>query len=315
MKFDLTALEQKNSCLGGMFKSGQAGVGEIRGTSDNKIEFADYEGKTLCCITSCSGQQAIYPLEEVEFSAPAEYVVMDLDGTSIISEEFWIDIIEKTVCALTKKEICFTAEDLPFVAGHSTEEHLDYALKKYGTGVYENAMETYHEISRRELAAVMDGKQGKIQPVKGLKRFLLTLKERGIKVGLVSSGLFYKAIPEIEAAFNEMGLINPRDFYDGIIMGGVEKGENKYSTIGELAAKPHPWMYKELAYMGLKCKNPEKLIILEDSASGVLSARLAGYPVIGMTAGNIAASGLAGLCTYRADSLDEALQIILGGKL
>ncbi len=315
MNFDLTALERENSCLGGIFQSGRAGVGEIRGTPDKKIEFADYAGRTLCCITGCSGQRAVYPLEEAAFDAPAEYVVMDLDGTSIISEEFWIDIIEQTVRTLTGKEVRFSAEDLPYVSGHSTGEHLDYALGKYGSGAYENAMETYHGISHRELTALMEGKRGKIKPVKGLKEFLLALKKRGVKVGLVSSGLFYKAIPEIEAAFDAMGLGDPRDFYDGIIMGGVEKGEGRYSTIGELAAKPHPWLYKELAFTGLKCKNPEKLIVLEDSASGVLSSRLAGYPVIGMTAGNITASGMSELCIARADSLEKALQFILGGKL
>ena len=312
--FDLTVFERENSCLGGIFRTGPAKVGEIRGTPDKKIEFADYNGRTLCCITSCSGQRAIYPLDEAVFAAPAEYVVMDLDGTSIVSEEFWIDIIEQTVCRLTGKTIHFSAEDLPYVSGHSTGEHLDYALKKYGSGSYENAMETYHEISHRELSALFKGNRGKIKPAKGLKEFLLALKNRGIRVGLVSSGLFYKAIPEIEAAFDVMELGDSREFYDGIIMGGVEKGPGKYSTLGELAAKPHPWLYKELAYSGLKCKNPEKLIVLEDSASGVLSARLAGYPVIGMTGGNIRASGLEKLCTAQADSLEQALRYILGGN-
>lgn len=212
MNFDLTALERENSCLGGIFQSGRAGVGEIRGTPDKKIEFADYAGRTLCCITGCSGQRAVYPLEEAAFDAPAEYVVMDLDGTSIISEEFWIDIIEQTVRTLTGKEVRFSAEDLPYVSGHSTGEHLDYALGKYGSGAYENAMETYHGISHRELTALMEGKRGKIKPVKGLKEFLLALKKRGVKVGLVSSGLFYKAIPEIEAAFDAMGLEIPAIF-------------------------------------------------------------------------------------------------------
>ena len=38
----------------------------------------------------------------------------------------------------------------------------------------------------------------------GLKEFLLTLKERGIKIALVTSGLHEKAWPEIVAAFRAL---------------------------------------------------------------------------------------------------------------
>lgn len=319
MNFDLKTLNREESCLGGIFRSGRSGVGEIRATADGKIEFAEYDGRTLCCITGCSGQRAVYPLEEAPFEPSAEYVVMDLDGTSIISEEFWIGVIEQTVNCLTGKKISFTQEDIPFVSGHTTGEHLDYALGKYAEDlpcIRENAMEVYHEISRRELVALTNGGNGgKISTVDGLKEFLLELKARGVRTGLVTSGLFYKAVPEIEAAFHAMGLGDPREFYDCIIMGGVEKEAGRYATIGELAAKPHPWLYKELAFAGLKCKRPEKLIVLEDSASGALSARLAGYPVIGMQSGNITCSGMSELCTARADSLKDALKFIFGGKL
>ena len=310
--YDFGSLSPEESAMDGIFRLGECEVRQIRRMIGGKIEFVQYGEKILCCITSCSGQQAIYPLKEVSFEAPAEYVVMDLDGTSIASEEFWNGIIEQTVSRVAGKNVCFTEEDIPYVSGHTTQEHLNYVLNKYGGELSAHAIDVYHEISHRELAAAVSGKSEKIKPMYGLKEFLLTLKNRGVKLGLVSSGLFYKAIPEIESAFSVMGLGDPRKFYDSIVMGGVEKGEGLYSTLGELVAKPHPWLYQEMLYSGLHCNDGSKAIVLEDSASGVLSARLAGYSVIGMNSGNITASGLSGLCSYRADLLEETLKYILG---
>lgn len=309
----LEQLEKKTNCMGGLFSLGKKGVEDIRGTKDGKIEFFDYNGSTMCAINSCCGQRAVYPLEDTQFEAPAEYVVMDLDGTTIISEEFWIDIIRQTVSQIVGREVEFSLEDLPYVSGHTTQEHLDYALQKYGNGRKSNDIEVYHDISRRELDAALSGKNKNMQPVEGLRELLLAMKERGVKIGLVSSGLFYKAIPEIESVFASMDLGDPKSFYDGIIMGGVEKGINHYSTIGELAAKPHPWLYKELVHIGLKCTDNSKVIVIEDSASGVVSARLAGYSVIGMNSGNVRASGMAPLCYTMVDSLKEVENIIFKG--
>lgn len=310
-------LQNCDSGLGGIFRVGRGEVRSVCATADGKIEFVAYADQTLCCITNCNGQRAAYPLDAVEFVAPAEYVVMDLDGTSIMSEEFWVSIIEQTVSRLIGRQVLFAQEDIPFVSGHTTNEHLDYALQKYAhrpLSDFAQAMEVYHEISRRELGSLVSGVHNdKMRPVDGLKDFLLALKSRGVKIGLGSSGLFYKAIPEIDAAFRVMGLGDPRDFYDCIIMGGVEKQKGNFATLGEMSAKPHPWLYKEIACMGLGCTRPEKLAVIEDSGSGVLAARLAGYPVIGMTAGNITASGLSDLCFVRAAHLREVENIIFGG--
>ena len=50
---------------------------------------------------------------------------------------------------------------------------------------------------------------------------------------------------------------------------------------------------------------------LEDSSAGVLSVALAGYPVIGMDGGNIAAAGLNGLLAARHGDLLAVLDDIL----
>jgi FMN phosphatase YigB (HAD superfamily) len=66
-------------------------------------------------------------------------------------------------------------------------------------------------------------------PAPGLKEFLLTLKNESVKIALITSGLYNKAMPEIYSAFRQLGLDNPEEFYDCIITAGqrLQKGQNR----------------------------------------------------------------------------------------
>ena len=91
--------------------------------------------------------------------------------------------------------------------------------------------------------------------------------------------------------------------YCAIITGGRRKGEGEYGTIGELAAKPHPWLYSEIiSGLGVDKKNA---VIIEDSSAGLLSGRLAGMNVIGFNDGNLIKSGLNEQCILMVDTFDE----------
>ncbi|HBM70324.1 MAG TPA: haloacid dehalogenase, partial [Firmicutes bacterium] len=46
------------------------------------------------------------------------------------------------------------------------------------------------------------------------------LKKKNIKIGLATSGLDYKAIPEIVSAFKTLNMGDPLTFYDCIVTGG-----------------------------------------------------------------------------------------------
>ena len=61
----------------------------------NGVEFFDWKGKPYCTIHQC-GVEATYPFEKPKTEFPIQAVLMDLDGTTVISEEFWIYLIEKT---------------------------------------------------------------------------------------------------------------------------------------------------------------------------------------------------------------------------
>ncbi|KPK79868.1 MAG: haloacid dehalogenase, partial [Phycisphaerae bacterium SM23_33] len=149
-------------------------------------------------------------------------------------------------------------------------------------------------------------------PAPGLKEFLLELKSRKIRIALVTSGLHEKAWPEIVAAFRTMGLGDPLKFYDAIVTAGSAIRPGQAGTLGELQAKPHPWLYAEAARVGLGIP-PERrgrCIGLEDSGAGVVAIRLAGFAAVGIEGGNIRAAGVEPLLHAMKPSLPDVLDLL-----
>ncbi len=265
------------------------------------------------CTINQTGVCATYPLIKTQFKPKAKAILMDLDGTTVQSEEFWIYLIQKTAQTLLKNpKFTFEEEDIPFVSGFSTIEHLNYAINKYGISCdISKANALYHSIAEEELNEILNGR-GNIsafKPRENLKDFLFEVKNLGIKIGLVTSGLDYKAIPEIVSTFRLLDMGDPLEFYDAIITGGKRKIAGQYGTLGELSVKPHPWVYAEIG-MALTGDDKEHVITLEDSSSGLLSSRLAGYNVLGFNDGNIVQSGMQSFCLKMIDSFDEVIKII-----
>ena len=303
---------------GGMWKTGRDGVLHICTPLDRKVEFIVFEDKTLVFIKSAMGYPAIYPLPDAKFEGPAEAVLMDLDGTSVHSEAFWMWVIEQTTARLLgDKNFKLATEDEPHVSGHSVSEHLQYCIKKYCPKKnVEEARAHYFDITRNEMQAIMEGRgrPNAFTPSPGLKEFLYTLKEHKIKIGLVTSGLYEKAWPEILNAFQTLGMGDPLKFYDAIITAGTSFGSNSAGTLGELEPKPHPWLYAETARVGLGLDpaRRHRVIGMEDSGAGVVSIRLAGFAAIGVKGGNLEASGVKSLLHCECETLMDALPVILG---
>ena len=278
------------------------------------IEFLQLGGKTYGSVAA-GASRALYPLGPVSFEKPARAVMTDLDGTTLSSELFWVYVIEYTMRELLgDKKFGLEEADLPFVCGYTTAEHLRYCIAKYAQGKsLSEANAIYHRVARRELDAALrgEGNTGSFVPAAGLKEFLLALKKNGVKVGLATSGLAYKAVPEIVSVFRAVGLGDPLAFYDAVITGGTRKDSGEYGTIGEIAAKPHPFLYSELACFGLHEADARRVIGIEDSAAGVLSLRFGGYAALGINGGTIAASGLDALCLEKSDSLAGFLDVLL----
>ncbi|HXK59086.1 MAG TPA: HAD family phosphatase [Acidobacteriota bacterium] len=302
----------------GAWRVGDDGVSRILAPRDRKVELIVFEDKTLALVKSAVGPQAYYPLLASSFEPPAEAVLMDLDGTSVRSEHFWMWIIEQSIARLKgDPDFRLEPEDEPHVSGHSVSEHLRYCIDKYAPGgSLEEARRHYFEITSFEMNEIAQGRgrSDAFRPSPGLKEFLTELKARGVKIGLVTSGLYEKAWPEILAAFRTLNMGNPLDFYDAIITAGDRLAKGRTGTLGELAPKPHPWLYAETAYVGLGVDRSRRnrVIGLEDSGAGVVSIRLAGFAAIGIDGGNIKHSGVRPLLHGYCNNLLEALPVILG---
>lgn len=300
----------------GHFRVGESGVSLILATGDLKVEFVVFDNHTLACVKSAMGYPAYYPVNPVKMKRPVQAVLMDLDGTSVRSEKFWIWIIQITVASLLNDfSFQLGEEDLPFVSGHSVSEHLQYCIHKYcPERTVEEARYFYFHHTHCEMQKVIEGhsKTNMFIPTPGLKEFLLELKARGIKIALVSSGLYEKAYPEILSAFQTFSLGDPKGFYDAIITAGFPLRKGEIGTLGELSPKPHPWLYAEACRVGLGIPFLERnsVVGIEDSGAGVCSIRLAGFPAIGLGGGNIIKSGTKALCNFYCENFQEILKIL-----
>jgi beta-phosphoglucomutase-like phosphatase (HAD superfamily) len=300
----------------GRFEAGKDGVATIAATGDGKVEFVAFEEHALAYVTSAMGYPAYYPVHPVRIEKPVRAVLMDLDGTSVRSEEFWVWIIQLSTASLLENPGFELEEaDIPFVSGHSVSEHLQYCVEKYCPDkTVEEARRFYFQHTRREMQAIVEGhgRKNAFTPTRGLREFLYAVKDRGCKIGLVTSGLYEKAWPEILSAFQTLDMGDPKEFYDAIVTAGFPLGPGSAGTLGELSPKPHPWLYAETCRVGLGMDFSERshVVGLEDSGAGVCSIRLAGFAAIGLAGGNIVESGTRGLCNAYCDSLEDILAFI-----
>lgn len=303
-------------CSDKAFIVGKGGVVSITAVGDGKVEFISFGTHSIAYVKSSMGYPAYYPVYPVNPERPVKAVLMDLDGTSVHSEEFWIWIIQKTVASLLQNSR-FELEDadLPYVSGHSVSEHLKYCINKYcPEKKVEDARIFYFEHTNREMHEIMEGRgrENAFVPAPGLRDFLFELKAKGIKIGLVTSGLYEKAWPEILSAFKTLKMGDPKDFYDAIITAGFPLRKGDTGTLGELSPKPHPWLYAETFRVGLGMEFSDRnsVIGIEDSGAGVCSIRLAGFPTVGVAGGNIIESGTRELCNYYFKTLGEVQTIL-----
>ena len=315
-----SGLRSLNQTEDGRFFAGKEGVLDIVETGDSKVEFISFGSHSLACVKSAVSFPTYYPVYPVKLESPLKAVLMDLDGTTVRSEEFWIWIIQLSISSLMgNPKFEFEDADMPFVSGHSVTEHLQYCINKYCPGKsLEVARNFYFEHTHREMKEIMEGrgKDGAFTPTVGVKDFLYSLKDMGVKIGLVTSGLYEKAWPEILSAFKTLGMGSPEDFYDAIISAGFPLRKGSAGTLGELSPKPHPWLYSETAVVGLGVPFKERHHVLgiEDSGAGVCSIRLAGYTTVGIGGGNIIESGTKPLCNHYEETFADILKIIKGAR-
>lgn len=287
-------------------------VTKILQSKDRKIYLIMFDDRQMLIgVNTQDSFVSYYPIQKSNIEYPIKAVLMDLDGTTLYSEIFWIHVIEETIRFLTNnKDFSAKEEDIPFISGHSVSEHLIYCIEKYYPSCsLKDAMNIYYKVSQRELNALLNDGSNElnIKPAFYLKEFLFELIDKGIKIGLVTSGLYEKAYPEISSICLSLDMEKPEKIYNSIITAGSPLKDHCVGTLGELSSKPHPWLYLESAIVGLGIPFSERnhIIGIEDSGAGICSLCAAGIPAIAVRGGNVVKSGLSSLCTDICDNLLE----------
>ena len=154
------------------------------------------------------------------------------------------------------------------------------------------------------------GRADAFVPAPGVKEFLLALKQDGIRIGVVTSGLHEKAWPELVAAFRTMGLGDPRAFYDAIVTAGFPMRAGEPGTLGELSPKPHPWLYAEVCRVGPGHpvrRPPSRASASRTAAPACARSGSRDSPRSAWRAATSPESGTRPLCQHYCESFDEVL--------
>lgn len=181
-------------------------------------------------------------------------LLIDLDGTLIDTLPALYQVYERFLTHFGKKP---SKEEFKSLIGPSIDEIVTILKKKH------NLSQNSDELSNLYISMLMlQGFEGTaLYP--GAKETLDSLKKKGIKLALVTSGT--KTL--VKQCLEPLKLY---DYFDLIVTADdVEK------------AKPHPEIYK-VALKRLSLK-PNEAFALEDSAAGIKSAEEAGLDVIMIT--------------------------------
>ncbi len=216
-----------------------------------------------------------YALREpaTDWSALAA-VMMDMDGSSTDTERLVLEAMRQMMAeARGDEEFQFADDDFPNIIGDSTTNHVTWLIRKYGLAMdsRDALIESYYAKYHQALRAIRDGEitETLIEPMPHLRQFLAWAKERGLKVGLVTSSLALEVDIVMPEVFKGMDL-DPayRAHYDGVIAA---------DAVGEPFLKPHPNLYiRMLETLGVPAT---RAVVVEDSTAGILAGRLAGCAV------------------------------------
>ncbi|WP_428379496.1 HAD family hydrolase [Olsenella sp. Marseille-QA0557] len=184
------------------------------------------------------------------------YALFDFDGVIIDSEPFYIETDRQVISRFGYEP---TDEELYTFMGRSSSKMGTALLAAHGINV---TIEQYKAARPDPLVTIYDNP--KIPAIAGLRELWQNLAEHNVGIGVVSTSL----CAPLTAALNRLGLMS---FVDVLV--GRELVRH---------TKPHPEPYlKALSYFTANPEDVSKTIAIDDSPSGIASARAAGMYAIG----------------------------------
>lgn len=181
-------------------------------------------------------------------------VIFDMDGLLIDSEVLQSKAYESVVLSYGKKPV-ITKTGLIHMAGIKAADNWPWLKEKHGI---DEEISILVKKKRKEYLTLLQ--RNKIKSMPGLRKLLSLLNREGIKKAIASGS----PVRHIKTVLNALKIEKEFD---------VITGADHIST-----GKPNPEVYiKALNFLRIK---PQYCVALEDSETGVLSAKRAGLKVI-----------------------------------
>lgn len=303
----------------GVLRPGEEGVTLLAVNRGYEFIFVFRGTRVDVILNNKIGLFPSFALLPAQIEPPIKGVLLDLDGTCVKSEAFWIAVILETVNRMRRRFgmpqlPAFDRSELPHISGRTVPEHLLYCIQRHcPQAALSDMQQAYTEIAEEYMRRLNAGELDidAFEPAEGLKELLLLLKAHRIRIGIVTSGLYYKAWPELRQAMDKLGLGDATEFFDAILTSGTLAGRGVCGTMGNAIAKPWPNIYFEAAQvLGFTMEERAHYVGIGDSGSDVGSLRLMGTPFIGVAHGNIEQGGTKCLCTHYVASLVEAKTLL-----
>ena len=219
----------------------------------------------------------------MNFIKKIKAVLFDMDGTILDTERIHKNCWEQ---AMSEMKIDFAPDTFNDLVGLNDKSIFEYFQKRYA---FTEAM--YKEMSAlaRKLSEEYGAEKG--FPVKkGFFELSDYIIKNGIKTAVVTSSFRSKAICNLKIA----GIDIPFD----IIIGGDSV------SCGKPSAEPYLKAAKELGF------TPSDCIAVEDSANGIKSVHNAGIKCVYIKDVSNVPPEVTALAEYKAESLDEIIEII-----
>jgi beta-phosphoglucomutase len=182
-------------------------------------------------------------------SSRFEAIILDMDGVIVNSEPFYVEVEQANFKQLG---LDISVEEHQTYQGTATD--LMWTLIKERHGI-EQPLEKLVEMSNSLVTPFFHSLET-IEPMPGVREYIVKVKEQGIPLALASSS--YAEV--IEIILQKTGL---KSYFDAVV-------DSKMAG----ASKPRPDIFLLAAQkLGVA---PEKCIVIEDSTNGIRAAKLAG---------------------------------------
>jgi beta-phosphoglucomutase-like phosphatase (HAD superfamily) len=184
-------------------------------------------------------------------------IIFDMDGVIVDSEPFhceaWIETYQEVGIPIDERYYYSR------ICGQHGMVSTAMVLNDFNIEI------SQEELIRRKEEIVSLKVMGKILPISGAKELTINLKNNGYKIGLASSTSYVGVMSILKN-------IGMEDFFSVIHAGEAVKN-----------GKPNPDIYLKTAKILEEL--PQNCVVVEDSSSGVISAKKAGMKVIGILNG------------------------------